>query len=402
MLEKWRKQALDALEIRLPIRAISRIVLEYVKQPLPKNVGWFHTFGFAAFLFLGLQAITGVLLLCYYKPSAAEAYDSVQFIMRNVSFGWFIRKTHAWGASILVALLLLHIARVFITGAYKKPRELTWMAGAVLFILVLAMGFTGYLLPWNQVSYWGTVVATDSIGKAPGAGPIALQFMRGGTEVTELTLNRFFAAHVAILPALILLVLAAHLFLVFGLKLARTTSVKEPEATPAEALAGGGAPLWPDHVIRVAIVGLFVLGILITLAIAAPHEDPGRADPFLTPHGIKPEWYFLPVYQLTKIPFEKIGVPSELTAFVILNAGLVLFIFWPVFDWILDRSGERHLRKRKKILALGFAVFLAVSALGVLGYLSERSMTIFGKTYHFDIYGLPTTAEEPVKEGETP
>ncbi len=395
MLARWRESLLKYLEPRLPIRPLLHYLNELLRRPLPSSVHWFHTLGFVILIFLGLQGLTGVLLLCYYKPTAAEAYDSVQFIMRDVRFGWFIRKFHAWGASILVVLLILHLARVFITGAYKKPREFTWVAGSLLFILVLAMGFTGYLLPWNQVSFWGTVVATDSIGKAPGAGPLVLQFMRGGTEVTELTLNRFFAAHVVILPALLTIIIACHIALVLSLRFARMSHVDEKEPSPEELLREGGQPLWPHHLLRVAIAGLFVLGLLITLVIAAPYEDPGPANPLFTPPAIKPDWYFLPVYQLTK-------VVRELPAFLILNAALAGFILWPFIDGILDRKGERHPRKRKIILALGLTAFLAVSALGVLGYLSEQRLTLFGTTYHFDIYGLPTQESAEKPQGEQP
>jgi quinol-cytochrome oxidoreductase complex cytochrome b subunit len=182
-------------------------------RKVPK-VNWFYTLG-SATLFVALnQAITGILLTIYYVPTPDHAYDSVQYITTQVAGGWLIRGLHHWGASVMVVLVVLHMLRVIIYGAYKFPREVTWMTGVVLLLVVIGFGFTGYLLPWDQKSYWATTVGTRIAGVVPFLGNWILRIMRGGDDLSAVTLARFFGAHVWVLPATLLLLVGTHLFLV--------------------------------------------------------------------------------------------------------------------------------------------------------------------------------------------
>ncbi len=182
-------------------------------RKIPK-VNWFYTLG-SATLFVAInQAVTGILLTIYYVPTPDHAYDSVQYITSQVAGGWLIRGLHHWGASVMIVLVVLHMLRVIINGAYKYPREVTWMTGVVLLLVVIGFGFTGYLLPWDQKSYWATTVGTRIAGVVPFLGNWILLVMRGGSDLSAVTLARFFGVHVWVLPATLLLLVGTHLFLV--------------------------------------------------------------------------------------------------------------------------------------------------------------------------------------------
>ncbi len=198
------------LDERLGLTGIYKTVFD---RPEPKG-NWWNTLGSASlFLFL-LQGVTGIFLVIYYTPSPDHAYDSIQYIMNDVAFGWLVRGIHHWGATLMVIVVFVHMLRVFVTASYKYPRELTWIIGVGLLVLTLAMGFTGYLLPWNQQAYWATTVGTSIAGTVPFLGPLIERALRGGTDLSALTLSRFFAAHIWMIPALIALLIGVHLFLI--------------------------------------------------------------------------------------------------------------------------------------------------------------------------------------------
>jgi len=178
------------------------------------HVNWLYTLGSATLFVAVNQAITGILLTLYYVPTPDHAYDSVVFITTQLPMGWFIRGMHHWGASAMVILTVAHLLRVFFYGAYKYPREVTWMTGVILFIVVIGFGFTGYLLPWDQRAYWATTVGTRIIGIAPVVGEWMLRVARGGSELSAVTLARFYGTHIWVLPAMLLLLVGIHLFLV--------------------------------------------------------------------------------------------------------------------------------------------------------------------------------------------
>jgi quinol-cytochrome oxidoreductase complex cytochrome b subunit len=198
------------LDERLGLNDVYKAVLD---RPEPKG-NWWNTLGSASMFLFVMQAITGIFLSVYYTPSPDHAYDSIQYIMNGVAFGWLIRGIHHWGASLMVILVFVHMIRVFVTASYKYPRELTWLIGAGLLLCTLGMGFTGYLLPWDQKAYWATTVGTSIAGSVPWIGPFILKALRGGQDLSALTLNRFFAAHIWMLPVILAGLMGVHLFLI--------------------------------------------------------------------------------------------------------------------------------------------------------------------------------------------
>lgn len=198
------------LDERLGLGTIYTTVLE---RKVPK-VNWFYTLGSATLFLFTMQAVTGVFLTVYYVPSPDHAYDSIQYIMNGVAFGWLIRGIHHWGATLMVITVFLHMLRTFYFGAYKFPRELTWLTGVILLLSTLGMGFTGYLLPWNQKAYWATTVGTEIAGTVPFIGTFIESVLRGGTDLSAVTLARFFAVHIWFLPAVIIGLIGVHLYMV--------------------------------------------------------------------------------------------------------------------------------------------------------------------------------------------
>jgi quinol-cytochrome oxidoreductase complex cytochrome b subunit len=182
-------------------------------RPEPKTT-WWNTLGSASMFLFILQGLTGIFLTVYYTPSPDHAYDSIQYIMEGVAFGWLIRGIHHWGATLMVILVFIHMLRVFYTASFKYPRELTWLIGIGLFLTTLGMGFTGYLLPWNQKAYWATTVGTQIAGTVPFLGEFILKALRGGPELSALTLQRFFAAHIWIIPGILTALIGVHLYLI--------------------------------------------------------------------------------------------------------------------------------------------------------------------------------------------
>ncbi len=210
MQSPWWKKMFAWLDERLGLNDLYKNVLD---RPEPLG-NWWNTLGSASlFLFL-LQGATGIFLTVYYTPSPDHAYDSIQYIMNDVAFGWLIRGIHHWGASLMVLVVFIHMLRTFVTASYKYPRELTWLIGIGLLLLTVGMGFTGYLLPWHQMAYWATMVGTAIAGSVPFVGNFILQALRGGPDLSALTLQRFFAAHIWILPAMLAALIGVHLYLI--------------------------------------------------------------------------------------------------------------------------------------------------------------------------------------------
>lgn len=209
-------KVIDWLDERLGLQGIYSTVLD---RKVPK-VNWWFTLGSASLFLFVMQTLTGIFLTVYYVPSPDHAYDSIQFIMTGVPFGWLIRGIHHWGASLMVIFVFAHMLRTFFFGAYKYPRELTWMTGAVLLLATVGMGFTGYLLPWNQRAYWATTVGTQIAGAVPVIGPYITQVMRGGTDLSAVTLARFFSIHIWFLPVVIGAMIGVHMYLIIRLGIA--------------------------------------------------------------------------------------------------------------------------------------------------------------------------------------
>jgi quinol-cytochrome oxidoreductase complex cytochrome b subunit len=209
----WKKLWNDLFgwfDERLGLNDLYKATLD---RPEPKG-NWWNTLGSASLFLFVLQGLTGIFLAVYYTPSPDHAYDSIQYIMTGVQFGWLIRGIHHWGASLMVMVVFIHMLRVFVTASYKYPRELTWLIGVGLLLLTLGMGFTGYLLPWNQKAFWATTVGTAIAGSVPWVGEFILKALRGGTDLNALTLSRFFSAHIWILPVLLVGLIGVHIFLI--------------------------------------------------------------------------------------------------------------------------------------------------------------------------------------------
>jgi quinol-cytochrome oxidoreductase complex cytochrome b subunit len=211
------------LDERLGLEAIYNATLD---RKVPK-VNWWFTLGSASLFLFVMQGITGIFLTMYYVPDPQKAYDSIEYIMNGLAFGWLIRGIHHWGASLMVLVVFLHMLRTFFYGAYKYPREMTWITGVLLLLLTLGMGFTGYLLPWNQRAYWATTVGTAIAGSVPFVGDFILKVMRGGTDLSALTLTRFFSAHIWLLPAALAGLIGVHMYLIIRLGISHVPKENE-------------------------------------------------------------------------------------------------------------------------------------------------------------------------------
>jgi cytochrome b6 len=277
------------------------------------------------FLF-AIQIVTGILLLLYYRPSAENAFESVQFIMAEVRFGWLIRSIHSWSANVLIAVLFVHLFSVYFLRAYRRPRELTWITGVLLFFIILGFGFSGYLLPWNTVSFFATKVGTEVAGVVPFAGQFLVRFLRGGDEVTGATLTRFFGFHVAILPALCALIVGLHLLLVQRHGMSVPLSAESNDMKTMKFM--------PNFLLRDLMGWLFALAALAALSALFPWELGEKADPFApAPAGIRPEWYFMFMFQTLRMLPARIGpVEGEIFAVTVFGLAGMLLLVVPVID----------------------------------------------------------------------
>ena len=326
--------------------------------PLHRHTFWYYFGGMTLFLFM-IQVGTGILLLLYYRPSANEAFESIQFIMTEVEFGWLVRSIHSWSANLMVFAMFSHLFSAFFLKAYRAPRELTWLSGGLLMGLTLAFGFTGYLLPWNELAFFATRVGTEIPGVIPVVGPFLRRLLRGGDEVTGATLTRFYGIHVAILPAIVTVILGLHLFLVQKHGMSRPPSVEGGAGTKR------AMPFFPNFFLRDLVGWLCALGILAALAAYYPAELGRKADPFQpAPTGIKPEWYFMAMFQTLKLlPGHILGIEGELLGVLAFGViGLVLIVM-P----FLDRGAA--LGKPSRLAALFGALLIVYSVvLTYLGY----------------------------------
>jgi cytochrome b6 len=326
--------------------------------PVHHHSAWYYLGGMTLFLFI-VQVTTGILLLLYYRPSAEEAYESVQFLMAEVQFGWLIRSIHSWAAHLMVFTLFVHLFSVLLLKAYRPPREVTWVSGIGLMGLVLAFGFTGYLLPWNELAYFATKVGTEITGAVPLAGRFLRRLLRGGDEVTGATLTRFYGIHVAVLPACATVLLGLHLMLV------QKHGMSVPLGVEREGGSGRRMPFVPNFLLRDAIGWLAALAILAALAAYFPAELGKKADPFApAPIGIKPEWYFMFMFQTLKyLPSYILGIEGEVVGVVgFALAGLFLLLL-P----FIDRQAARR-RASPLFTWLGVAIIAYMLILTYLGY----------------------------------
>ena len=376
---------------RLHLEPVVRVLRENLSKPVPPHVNWLFTLGAVLTLLLAVQLFTGVLLMVFYQPSDSTAYQSIERIMYEVPMGWLVRSMHGWGSHLIVILACAHLLRVFVYAGYKRPREATWVLGVMLLGVIIGFGFTGYLLPWDQVAYWGTVIATEAPASIPFLGPYIREFLIGGSEVADSALGRFYVVHVFLLPLVLVGLVGLHLFLIRYQGISPLSRTDRPEPGAEELIRSGGKPFFPHHALRDFAAMYLALGLLLTLAILWPPALGLPADPLNTPVGIKPEWYFLPVYQLFKYVPEVIGIQIPPLFFLL----LILLPF------LLDTAPERRPRKRLRVLAGGGIVLAAIFALGLLGHLSGTTREFMGRKYHFDMLGWPRQVEAAKPQEES-
>ena len=356
------------LDSRLRLKPIEKTLLD---EPIPGGASWTYVFGSATLFLFVLQAITGMFLAVYYVPSPDHAYDTVQYIQQDVWFGWFVRGLHHWGASAVMLAIGLHMLQVFFDGAYKPPREMMWMVGVVLFLMMLAFGFTGYLLPWDQNAYWATQVGINMAGTVPLVGDALVRVLRGGDVLGALTLSRFFAVHVLILPSMILFGILLHLFILRRVGPAGPWNEKRARQR--------SETFYPRQVYMDAVVmlGTFLVVVFLAATIEFPLAD--KADPTDNTFVPVPEWYFLFYYQLLKYvhgPFAPVVVWMLPTMFF-----LVLFLL-P----FLDRHPDRRISRRPVTLGAGLTFLIGVFVfLGI-------SLT--------DLYAVPKTDPSVIRGQE--
>jgi len=295
-------------------------------EPIPNHLKrWWWALGGTPLILFLIQAFTGILLIFYYVPDPDKAYESVKYITFTAKFGWLIRSIHRWASNLMIATLLLHMIRVFFTQTFRSPREFNWIFGVILFLITLIFGFTGYSLVYEQMSYWAMKVGTGIAAATPFIGNWISDFMKGGTEIGQNTLTRFFLFHVVILPFIAILAISLHIYLIRTLGVSTLEfkrDVNEPKKT---------FPFFPDHFYTELIIVTIVMAILITLALLFPVSLGEKANPNVTPLHIKPEWYFYPVFRWLKITNLEVGI-----------LGPIFFILM-LFSWpFLDRLFEKY------------------------------------------------------------
>jgi len=324
------------------------------KVPYHRYSIWYYFGGMSLFLFL-IQVVTGILLLLYYKPTAESAFESVQYIVSEVPFGWLVRSIHSWSANLFIFFVFAHMFSVFFMRGYRKPRELTWISGAALLGLALAFGFSGYLLPWNQLAYLATNVGTNFLSLVPFIGDWLLKFARGGNEVTGATLTRFFGFHVAVLPGILTLILTIHLILIQRQGISSPISIEKQIA--AGRIPRMELPFFPNFMYRELMGWTIAFGALILLASLFPWELGEKADILKpAPPHIKPEWYFVFMYQTLKYVPKLVGVFGfAFCAFI--------WILLPFFD-----SKSARGEKNTIYTAIGLTVLIYIIVLTFMGY----------------------------------
>jgi ubiquinol-cytochrome c reductase cytochrome b subunit len=331
------------------------LLRRFMEEPLARGVGWPHVFGAIVLFLFTVQVVTGVLLVIYYVPSPNAAYQSTAYLNSQVPAGHLIRSLHHWGASAMLVGLLVHMLQSFVWGAYKRPRQIVWVIGVFLLLVTLGLSFTGYLLPWDQKAYWATVVGTRIAGSVPVLGPYITTLIRGGPNVGALTITRFFGLHVLIFPALL------SGLIIFHISQVRRQGITAPWARVSEEAAIPHPGLfYPDQVFRDAVAAIIVLAVLFVIAVRRPAPLETIANPSSVGYQPRPEWYFLPNFQLLKYFPARWGEWGEFVGALLVPAlGTVVLLLLPY----LDRNPERRPSRRP------FVTTAAVLALGVLLYL---------------------------------
>jgi len=382
-------------------------VTEFIEEQLtgyfaPKNFNIWYFFGSLALVVLVLQLVTGIFLTMFYKVGEATSFDSVEYIMREVNFGWLLRYLHSTGASAFFIVVYLHMFRAFLYGSYRKPRELLWLFGMAVYLALMAEAFMGYVLPWGNMSFWGAQVIVNLFGTIPGIGPGLVEWIRGDYGIADATLNRFFALHVVAIPLGLLLLVALHLVAL------RRTGSNNPDGIEIKEKVGpdgkplDGIPFHPYYTVK-DVFGIGVFFILFAIIVffvptlgglflEGPNFDP--ANPLSTPEHIAPVWYFTPFYAILR------AVPDQRLGALLMLLAVVSFLFMP---W-LDRSPVKSIRYKGWISRLALTLFaISFVALGYLGLQPAEGLyvilaRIFAVIYFAFFWLMPFYSKlDPVK-----
>jgi ubiquinol-cytochrome c reductase cytochrome b subunit len=336
-----------------------------------KNLNWWYVFGSLALVVLIIQIVTGIFLTMSYKPSAAEAFASVEYIMRDVNWGWMIRYMHSTGASMFFVVVYIHMFRGLMYGSYKNPRELIWIFGMFIYLALAAEAFFGYLLPWGQMSYWGAQVIVSLFGAIPVVGESLVEWIRGDFFISDITLNRFFALHVIALPLVLVGLVALHILALHEVGSSCPDGIEIKEKKGPDGVPLDGIPFHPYHTGKDLVAFVAFAIVFCAIMFFAPemggyfleHANFEMADPLKTPEHIAPVWYFTPFYAILR------AVPDKLGGVILMGGAMILLFFLP---W-LDRSPVKSIRYRGWMFKTALTLF--VISFIVLGYLGTQPAT---------------------------
>jgi ubiquinol-cytochrome c reductase cytochrome b subunit len=365
------------------------------KYYAPKNFNFWYFFGSLAILMLVMQIVTGIFLTMHYKPDAGMAFASVEYIMRDVPWGWLMRYLHAVGASMFFIVVYLHMFRAIIYGSYRGPRELIWIFGMVIFIALMAEAFMGYLLPWGNMSFWGAQVIISLFGAIPYVGDGLVEWLRGDYVISDATLNRFFAFHVIAVPLVLIILVFLHIVALHKVGSNNPDGIEIKKNKDANGIPVDGIPFHPYYTVK-DIVGVVVFLMVFSAIVFFIPEMGGwflekdnftPADPLTTPPHIVPLWYFTPYYSILRaVTWEWLPGGAKLWGVIAMGASLVILFFLP---W-LDRSPVKSIRYRGGIFKAALAIFVAAFLL--LGWLgtqpAEGINTILAQISMFIYFGF--------------
>ena len=341
----------------------------------PRNFNFWYFFGGLAVLMLGMQLITGIFLTMYYKPDAANAFASVEYIMRDSEWGWLIRYLHSTGASAFFVIIYLHMFRALLYGSYKGPREFLWILGMLLYVLLAAEAFFGYVLPWGQMSFWGAQVIISLFGSVPVIGPDLLVWILGDYAVGDATLNRFFSLHVIVLPLLLVVLVFLHLVALHHVGSNNPDGIEIKENKDKDGIPKDGIPFHPYFTIKDSMVVVGFIWIMCAVIFYAPalngyfleHANFVEANPLKTPEHIAPVWYLTPFYSVLRAIPPMFG--SQFPGVLAMFAAILIFFALP---W-LDRSPVKSIRYRSPIYKWALGIF--VVSFVMLGWLGLKPVT---------------------------
>jgi len=343
---------------------LKQIEAKMLNEPIAGGARYAYAFGSCLLFIFALQVVTGITLMFYYAPTADHAYESTQYIINELPFGWFVLSFHFWGSSAMVIMAVTHMSQVFLWGAYKKPRELVWLVGLLLLTLVLGFGFTGYLLPWDQRAYWATTVGVEIFDKVPVVGDFMGRFLKGGAIPGAQTLSRFYVIHVMVLPLSLMAFAGLHIFLF------RKAGPAGPFKGTKQELEKKAEYFFPTQVYKDIVVMGVVFVLIILMTFIEPVHLMEEASPASSDFNPEPEWYFLFLFQLLRLPIFSGEFGSFMGAVGVPGLFALLLVLLP----FLNRNPERHLKKRP-IAILGWSItMISIAVLTWLAILAREEM----------------------------